>query len=87
VATKSADGKTCYVKAVNPTNEVCSVTLTGVEAKSAVLKLVTAKGLNDRNTLENPNAIAPKLGEAKIEGKAVRLELPAYSAGVLTLGM
>ena len=86
VATKSEDGKTLYFKAVNPTNEARNVTLNvGADMKEASLKLVTARGLNDRNTLANPNAIAPRDVEAKVEGGAVRYTLPAYSAGVLVV--
>jgi alpha-N-arabinofuranosidase len=85
VATKSEDGKTFYVKAVNPTNEARNVTLNVPEAKSAAMKLVTARGLNDRNTLTNPNAIDPKEGAVKLEGKTVKFELPAYSVGVVTV--
>ena len=86
IATKSEDGKTLYFKAVNPTNEVRNVTLNvGADMKEASLKLVTARGLNDRNTLANPNAIAPRDVEAKVEGGAVRYTLPAYSAGVLVV--
>jgi alpha-N-arabinofuranosidase len=85
IATKSEDGKTLYFKAVNPTNEARNVTLNIGDGKtSAALKLVTAR-LNDRNTLENPNAITPKDGAAKLEGKAVKFELPAYSAGVVVV--
>ena len=86
VATKSEDGKTLYFKAVNPTNEARNVTLyVGADMKEASLKLVTARGLNDRNTLANPNAIVPRDVEVKVEGGAVRYTLPAYSAGVLVV--
>jgi alpha-N-arabinofuranosidase len=85
VATKSEDGKTFYVKAVNPTNEVCRVSLNVADAKSATMQLITARDLNDRNTLESPNAIVPKEGTARLEGKTVQFELPAYSTGVVTV--
>ncbi|MCL2005219.1 MAG: DUF1080 domain-containing protein [Planctomycetaceae bacterium] len=86
VATKSEDGKTLYFKAVNPTNEVRNVTLNvGADMQESSLKLVTARGLNDRNTLANPTAITPRDVEVKVEGGAVRFTLPAYSAGVLVV--
>jgi alpha-L-arabinofuranosidase len=85
VATKSEDGKTFYVKAVNPTEEVCQVTLNVVAAKSASMQIVAGERLNNRNTLANPNAIAPKEHEVKLDGKTVQFELPAYSAGVVTV--
>jgi alpha-N-arabinofuranosidase len=86
VATKSEDGKTFYLKAVNPTNEPCNVALNiDAAVTNASMKLVTANGLRDRNTLENPNAITAKDGVAKLDGNTIRFELPAYSAGVVTL--
>jgi alpha-L-arabinofuranosidase len=96
VATKSEDGKTLYFKAVNPTNEPCRVTLNvdGANSgganldggvKNATMKLITANGLRDRNTLDNPNAIAPKDGEVTINGQSVQFELPAYSTAVVTV--
>jgi alpha-N-arabinofuranosidase len=49
VATKSEDGKTLYLKAVNSTLESCSVTLnTGSDVTDAALKLVTTGSLNAR---------------------------------------
>ncbi|MCL2118561.1 MAG: hypothetical protein FWH27_09070, partial [Planctomycetaceae bacterium] len=86
VATKSEDGKTLYLKAVNPTNETCRVTLNVDAGKTnASMQLVTANGLRDRNTLENPNAIIPRDSGVTINGKTARFELPAFSAGVVTV--
>ncbi|MCL2624443.1 MAG: hypothetical protein FWD31_12345, partial [Planctomycetaceae bacterium] len=86
VATKSEDGETLYLKAVNPTNETCNATLNiDAAVKNATMKLVTANSLRDRNTLENPSAITPKDGKVMIDGQTVRFELPAYSAGVVTV--
>jgi alpha-N-arabinofuranosidase len=85
VATKSADGKTCYVKAVNPIDGVCRVALNVPDAKSVSMQLITTNSLSDRNTLENPNAISPKEGTARLEGKTIYFDLPAYSAGVVTV--
>lgn len=85
VATKSEDGKTFYIKAVNLTNEPRDVTINVPSGTSATFKRVTAKGLNDRNTLENPNAIEAKDAEVKLEGKTVKFHLPAYGVGVVTV--
>jgi len=81
VATKSDDGKTFYVKAVNPTNEVRNVTLNvGTGRTSATMKWVSAQ-LNDRNTLEHPHTIALREVPIQIDGSAIKFVLPAYSAG------
>ena len=85
VATKSDDGKRLTLKAVNPTGEKKEVVLTiaGFEPQNASLEIVEA-ALSDRNTLEEPNKIAPKKGEVRLEGGTVRFELPALSAGVVS---
>lgn len=86
VATKSEDGKTVYFKAVNPTGEACNVTLKlDVPVKSADMQFVAADDLRTRNTLDNPNAIAPQPGSAKCDGQTVMLTLPAYGAAVVTM--
>jgi len=86
VATKSEDGKTLYFKAVNATNGGRNVTLNvGAGKTKAALQLITANGLNDRNTLENPNAITPREVPVQLDGGAIKFELPAYSAGVVVV--
>jgi len=84
VAAKSDDGKRLTLKAVNPTGEKKEVTLTitGFEPQNASLEIVEA-ALSDRNTLEEPNKIAPKKGEVRLEGGTVRFELPPLSVGVV----
>jgi alpha-N-arabinofuranosidase len=85
VATKSEDGKTLYFKAVNATNEGRNVTLNvGSGKTSASLQLITAE-LSDRNTLENPNAIAPRAVPVQLDGNTVTFAMPAYSVGVITV--
>ena len=88
VATKSADGKTVIVKAVNPTDRPTAVTLKlagGVRPGKAELTLVAPGSLRSRNTLDAPRTVAPKPGRTRIEGGAVRFELPALSAAVVTV--
>ena len=85
VATKSDDGKRFILKAVNPTNEKKEVSLTiaGKAPKNAAMEIVQAE-LSDRNTLENPNKIAPQKAEVRIEGSTIKFELPPLSAGVVS---
>ena len=86
VATKSEDGKTVYFKAVNPTNESCNVTLRlDRPVESAKMQFIAASDLRTRNTLENPNTIAPRIGDIKRDGQTVTLTLPPYSAAVVTV--
>ena len=59
VATKSADGKTLYFKAVNPSDEAVPVVLklAGGAAGKATLQVVAPGDLHARNTLEARDAV------------------------------
>ncbi len=88
VASKTAGGKSLYVKAVNPGQEPVCVELTlpsGYGLGAAELRLVAPGTLDARNTLENPAAVRPAAGEAKVEGQLVRFTMPALSAAVLSV--
>jgi len=88
VAGKTDDGKTLYVKAVNPGQEPVSVELSlppGFGIGSSELKVVAPGSLDARNTLENPAAVQPVSGRCETEGQVVRFTLPALSAAVLSL--
>ena len=83
--TKSDDGKTVYIKAVNPTDTERSVKITFHDfvAKKADFKLIEAEGLNDRNTLEEPGKISPKPGKISVRDGAILFTLPPYTVGVV----
>lgn len=88
VATKSADGKTIYFKAVNPSQQSVHVELQIVgnfTVKSATMQIVAPGDLNARNTLDNPNQIRPQPGEVKREGRSIQFTLPPYSAAVVVI--
>jgi len=88
VATKSADGSTVYLKAVNPTAEAIGVKLElrgGFEAGEASLKLVAPDSLSARNSLEDPHAVRPRPGKVRRDGRAIGLTMPRWSAAVLTI--
>lgn len=88
VATRSEDGETVYLKAVNPTDEAMTVTATlngDFEASKASMQLVSPGELSSRNTFEQPHAVKPEAAPAKVDGKTVSFDLPAHSAGVVTV--
>ena len=96
VATKSEDGKTLCLKVVNNQLEDAemNVTFQGVTVKSASAQAVTPKleagepaeaKLIKRNTLDEPNAIAPEPLEVRGEGNARSVTLPSLSAVVITV--
>jgi alpha-N-arabinofuranosidase len=88
VATRSADGKKVYFKAVNPADVPAEVRL---EVKGdfaparASLAQVAPDSLQARNTLDQPRAVAPVAGNVLRDGRAVCFTLPRWSAAVLTL--
>ena len=88
VATKSVDGKTLYVKCVNPGKVPADVTLTlagGPAPTKATMEVVAPGSLDARNSLDNPKAVRVESGQVRLDsGKAV-FTLPALSAVVVTL--
>ena len=88
VATRSEDGKTLYFKAVNPSQEEAAIDLTlgaGFVAAEAKMQLVAPGSLQARSTLEEPHAVKSVPGRVVINEGCVRFELPALSAGVVTI--
>jgi alpha-N-arabinofuranosidase len=88
VATKSADGKTLYYKAVNPTDRPVPVELRvggGFAVGPASLQVVAPGSLEARNGLDRPDAVRVRAGKTDVDGQRVRFILPAYSAGVVTI--
>ena len=88
VATKSEDGKTVYVKCVNPSPSPANVTLNLTEeftAKTARMQLVAPGALEARNTLQRPRTVRAEPGQIRFDQGAMRLTLPALSAAVVTI--
>jgi alpha-N-arabinofuranosidase len=87
-ATKSADGDTVYIKAVNPEKYPveAQVTVGGLKGNPRVTYLLIDPGEEAaRNTLEEPHRVAPKAAEAACKNGEIRFTIPALSAGVLTV--
>jgi alpha-L-arabinofuranosidase len=87
VATKSADGNTMYVKAVNTSDAIVPVILklaSGAARKSSLL-LVAPGDLSARNTLEARNAVQPQPAAVRQEGSTLRFTLPPISCGVVKI--
>ncbi len=88
VATRSKDGGTVYLKAVNPTEMVKNVTVTlkgDFQPKSAAMQLVAPGILDARNSLEKPNVVRPESAKVTVEGQVVTFKLPPFSATVATV--
>ncbi len=87
-ASRSADGKRVFVKAVNPTEAATPVTVTvggGFDVGGASLQVVAPGSLQARNTLDDPKAVRPEKGEATVDGRSVAFTLPPLSAAVATI--
>jgi alpha-N-arabinofuranosidase len=90
VATKSEDGKTLCFKAVNPAEEAVAVELklaSGSSPGTARMQLVAPGSLQARNTLDEPHAVRPIPGRVTIDAGRIRFDLPALSAGVVSIGL
>jgi alpha-L-arabinofuranosidase len=88
VATKSADGHTLYLKAVNPATEPVKVSLAiedGFAVGKASIESITPDSLEARNTLDAPHAIRSAPGKLDVSGQRVRFEMPRWSVGVVTI--
>jgi alpha-L-arabinofuranosidase len=86
-ATKSENGGTIYIKAVNPTEEATSVTLKlgNRTIAKATFKVVAPGDLRTRNTLDDPDKVRPENGTVKVANGSISFDMPAYSAGVVTI--
>ena len=86
VASVTDDGKTAYLKLVNPEDKPASVTVNLApewKLRTAVMKLVDPGSLDASNTLaKQPVAVRP--GLIGIEGNTATFTLPAMSAGAVT---
>jgi len=88
IATKSRDGKSVYLKAVNPGDKEVEINLSihqDYQVKNASLKIVAPGSLEARNTLDKPTAVKPVDGSVERNGQQVKLKLPPLSAAVVTI--
>jgi alpha-N-arabinofuranosidase len=90
VATKSADGKTLYVKCVNPGKSAIEVSLSVTEGPAptkATMEIVSPGSLEAKNSLSNPKAVQVESANVRLDSGKVSFTLPALSAGVVTIQM
>jgi alpha-N-arabinofuranosidase len=87
VATKSGDGRTVYVKCVNPGESDVEVSLgfSNVRAAGASMQLVAPGSLRARNTLEQPDRVRVEPASVRVDNGMMRFTMPALSAGVVTV--
>ena len=88
VATKSEDGRTLYVKCVNPRAAAAEMTLNLPEkfkSTTVTMQIVSPGSLNARNTLAKPDSVRAEPGQVQVDGGTTRFSLPALSAAVVTI--
>jgi alpha-N-arabinofuranosidase len=88
VATRSQDGKTLYVKCVNPRPTAADVALSltdGVKPASAVMQIVAPGSLNARNTVANPHAVRAEPADVQVDAGTIHFGMPGLSAGAVTI--
>jgi alpha-N-arabinofuranosidase len=88
VVAKSADGKTLYLKIVNPSQKPVPVRLTlkeGFRVGKASMQIVSPDSLSARNSLDEPAKIRPNPHEVRTEGQSIAFTMPRWSAGVATI--
>jgi alpha-N-arabinofuranosidase len=86
VATRSQDGETVFVKAVNPKDSErrVEVELKGnFTPKTASMQFVAPGSLRARNTLKEPTAVTVEEGVVTLSGKRFSFDLPPYSTAVV----
>ena len=85
--TMSENGADVIVKVVNATENASELKITGDWAgvDGAEFEYYAPGSLTVANSMENKNAVALKRGGAKVSGNDVILQVPALSAGVLTI--
>lgn len=86
-STRSEDGKTVFVKAVNPTEEAAKVKieLTGYTVDQTSMQLVAPGDVNARNTLNAPETVKPERAPVVNDGRILRFSLPPLSCGVVEI--
>ena len=88
VATKSKDDRTLYFKCVNTGKSPAEVSLSLADGRpiaTATMQLVAPGSLSARNTLDKPEAITAKPVVVKIIKDKAHFNLPALSAGIVTI--
>lgn len=88
VATKSEDGRTVYVKCVNPRPAAAEVSLNlpaGLKPTTATMQIVAPGSLNARNTLAKPDAVRAEPGQVQVDAGTTRFTLPSLSAATVTI--
>ena len=83
----SENGADVIVKVVNPTDQPATLRIKGdwTGISGTEFEYYAPGSLTVANSMENKNAVSLKKATGKVDGNDVILEVPALSAGVLTI--
>ena len=86
-ATMAENGSAVIVKLVNPTEKDIEISIDGEwsEIKDAAWDFYAPGDLLAANSMENKNAVALKHADVPVANNAIKMTVPAYSAGVLNI--
>ena len=87
MATRSEDHGWIYLKVVNPSEqpETLELTLPENADRRHIQQWMISARLEQHNSLQNPNVIAPVYHEFNLAEPNVNLDIPAYSVHVFCL--
>ena len=86
VASKSEDDRTLFFKAVNTADQAVEVELrvgAGFKPTKAELQVIAPGSLTTRNSLDEPDRIAPVVSQVSVAGQTLRFSVPPNSACAL----
>ncbi len=85
VATKTDDGRTVYLKVVNPDSQAHEAvfTMDGFSVGGASMQLIAPGSETAKSSIENPTLLNPVAAPVTREGNVIRASLPPWSAGVI----
>jgi alpha-N-arabinofuranosidase len=90
VASRSADGKHIFIKAVNTdqkSSRSVRVDLTGIAvARAAQMEIITAGSIRSANSFSTPDMVSIRSSQISA-GNSFIIELPAHSVSVISLNV
>lgn len=87
-ASITADGKTAYLKVVNPSGKpvIVDIDLKGATVKQANLIRLTSQYGTDENSMADKERVKPAdMGSLPVNGSNLRLEMPGYALDVIEI--
>lgn len=88
IASRSADNNKVYIKIVNPSGLPAEVSLSvenSFKVNNATLSLIAPGDLKSVNTMQMPSAVSVVDKKPDVKGNVIKLTLPRWSVGVISI--